>query len=208
MPGEKLLGFGALTLLGWMGLQPDPPIPVVNVNDDDSLLAEWPSESLSDPSSSPPECSFWNGTVQYQSTLCSHFAVARPSSSPALARERALRCAATYSTECILSPEVGLAVPAAFLYNHKTQSMRHVIAPKILPHNTKTMDYAPVSKNVRITSPDTQRTRSELFNTTITSEYLDGMTRSLVTSRFNDEDAFCVQLLRRAFSDGCWKGVD
>ena len=106
---------------------------------------------------------------------------------PVLARE-SVRCAAAFSTECILSPEIGLAVPSAFLYSHETNSMKQGIAPRILPH-TETRGYETAKRHVRVTTPDTQATRSEIFNTTITAEYLDGTTRGLVVSQFDGKDA-------------------
>lgn len=40
-------------------------LPVVKINDDDSLLAHWPSEDYG-ASDTTPECRFWNFSVVYE----------------------------------------------------------------------------------------------------------------------------------------------
>ena len=61
------------------------------------------------------------------------------------------------------------------------------------------------------TPPDSDgitQTRTLLFNETVAVEYLDGQTKSLHSGTLVKEDAFCVQMLRRAFEPACWKALD
>ena len=105
---------------------------------------------------------------------------------------------------CILSPEIGLALPAAFLYDHASASMHMLVAPKLLPHDAE-------SVHVRISPPDgdgVTSTRTILFNRSVEVEYLDGKTKHLVRKTMEGNDAFCVQLLRHAFEPACWAALD
>ena len=84
---------GAVTLLGggWLfGNNPDSDaflrdLPTVKINDDDSLLAHWPSEDFGAASGAPPECRWWSMKVNYDAGLCSHFTISRLSGTPARA---------------------------------------------------------------------------------------------------------------------------
>ena len=82
--------------------------PLVEVTRDGSFLSDW------DWDDKVPSCSFFNGSYEYTGGLCSHFALARMSSATQIeSTDRALACAAHFQTDCILSPEVGLSIPAA-----------------------------------------------------------------------------------------------
>ncbi len=194
---------GLLTLLGGgLWLVDDPP-PVVPVNWNSDLFSNWPSESMTS-ATAEPECAFYNQSVQFSSELCSLFVVNRVAALYQRASQRALSCAAAYGGECILSPEIGLAMPAAFLYDHSTAKMRMLIAPKLLPH-----DAEPV--HVRVAPPDGDgitSTRTMVFNQSVVAEYLDGKTKNLVREPLVAGDAFCVQLLRHSFEAACWQALD
>ena len=137
---------GLLTLLGGgLWLVDDPP-PVVRVNKNNDLFAAWPSESMTG-TVLEPECAFYNQSVVFSSELCSLFVVNRVAALHQRAAQRAISCAAAYGGECILSPEIGLALPAAFLYDHASASMHMLVAPKLLPHEAE-------SVHVRISPPD------------------------------------------------------
>ena len=95
-------------------------------------------------------------------------------------------------------------MPAAFLYDHATSSMRMLIAPKLLALESEQV-------HVRVSPPDSDgitQTRTLLFNETVAVEYLDGQTKSLHSGTLAKEEAFCVQMLRRAFEPACWKALD
>ena len=186
----------------------DTDLPIIPVNSDDSLLAHWPSEDYLASPETHPECNWWNFSVRYDHTLCSHFAISRQSSTPTRALERAFSCAALGSTECVLSPEVGLAFPAAFLYVHDRGEarMRMVLAPKLLDGTN-----AEPEQHVRVTVPNADgvtTTKTFLFRKRVHVEYLDGQTRTLASAILDGQASYCVQLLRHAYSDDCWQKID
>ena len=111
----------------------EAPTPVISVNSDDALLSHWPSEALGADPDEPPECAYFNSSVLYSASLCSTFTIARAASAPSVALERALRCSGAFGAECILSPEVGLGLPAAFLYSRAEGRVEMLIAPRLLP---------------------------------------------------------------------------
>lgn len=206
---------GAATLLGgsWLvGNSNDPrgneaflrSLPTVKINEDDSLLAHWPSEAFGAHASAKPECKWWSMQVTYDAGLCSHFTISRLSGAPARALVRASACAAEHGVECVLSPEVGLGVPAAFVNNHERGELQMVLAPRLLP-----LDAA--RQHVRARPPDGDgltNTRTFVFNRTIRAEFFDGVTKSMHTREFHGDDAFCVQLLRASFAPSCWETLD
>lgn len=176
--------------------------------DDDTLLAPWPSEEDED-ESKPPECVFYNGSVTYESSLCSHFVIARSAAAPKQAFVRAMRCATHFDSACVLSAEIGLAVPAAFLV--RASSVDMVMAPKLLPadQGAEQQQQRQQHVRVRVHDPTTSfASRTYVFNRTVKSEFMDGTSKSLRTATFEGNDAYCVQLLRRSFSKTCWDALD
>lgn len=120
------------------------------------------------------------------------------------ALNRALSCAAHFETDCILSPEVGLSVPAAFVYDQE-DGLRMVIAPKLLdmPSGLESED-----RLVELRDPDGKRHTQIDMKSVVRVEYLRGGARKMSTHTFNDTAAYCVQLLRVAFDSSCWKEID
>jgi len=194
---------GLATLLGGSVWLVDLPKPVVHVNEPSSFMAAWPSEAVAG-SALPPECAFWNQSVVFSSEMCSLFVVNRAAAAYPSASTRAMRCAAAFGVECVLSPEIGLAMPAAFLYDYATSTMRMLIAPKLVPSESN-------QTHVRVSPPDSDgitQTRTLVLNETVRVEYLDGQSKALGTGVLRQEEAFCVQLLRQAFEPDCWKALD
>tara|TARA_B110000858_G_scaffold138672_1_gene157474 strand:+ start:2167 stop:2769 length:603 start_codon:yes stop_codon:yes gene_type:complete len=192
-----------LTLMGGGVWVMDSDKPVVYVNQDNNLMSSWPSESISG-TTLPPDCNFWNQSAVFSSEMCSLFVVNRAAASYQTASNRALRCAASYGVECVLSPEIGLAMPAAFMYDHESSAMRMLIAPKIIPSDSNL-------SHVRVSPPDSDgitQTRTMVMNSTLSVEYLDGKTKQLRSVVLTGEEAFCVQLLRHSFEPSCWKALD
>lgn len=191
------------TLLGSGLWFMDQPKKVVYVNEGSGLMSSWPSESISG-NSLPPECAFWNQSAIFSSEMCSLFVVGRAAAAYQSASTRALRCAASYGVECVLSPEIGLAMPAAFLYDHHSSSMRMLIAPKLVPQESEQV-------HVRVSPPDSDgitQTRTMFMNTTVSVEYLDGQTKQVHSESLTQEQGFCVQLLRKTFEPSCWTALD
>ena len=168
------------------------------VNSEGDILEEWDSDTNS---SLAPECRWLDGSIKYTSDACSWFIINRRISTPTVAFDRALRCAAYTGTECVLSPEVGLGTPACFLVGQTTTRM--ILAPRPIA------DELPGSANVRARNPgNALSTRTMRLNHSIRVEYLDGMKRRVVIETFTGQDAYCVQLLRMAFNESCWEALD
>lgn len=205
MGTRGIAGVALLSSGVWFG--GDNELPVVKVNEDDSLLSHWGSEDYGAHFDAEPECSFWNMNVSYDGGVCNHFTIGRAASTPTRARERALACAGKYGAECILSPEIGLSLPAAFLYTshgEDTGTMKMIMGPKLLQHDA-------LQQHVRVSPPTGDgltSTRTFIFNKTVHVEYLDGRTRAMVTTYLHDADAYCIQLLRVAFEDRCWNQIE
>ena len=183
-------------------------LPVVRVNDDDSLMAHWASEDIGADANAPPECAWWQLNETYADDLCSHFTIARLSATPARARARAQRCAASAGAECVLSVEVGLGVPAAFLNDYASGVMLMILAPRFLPLEG---GRSSASQHVRASSPDgdgIMGTRTFIFNRTVNVEFFDGESKAMHVREFEGDESYCVQMLRAAFAPGCWAKLD
>ena len=211
--GGGVAGIVALLSGGtfWFVAPPEdalPDLPIVRVNDDDSLLAQWASEDVGADADAPPECRWWTMNSSYADDLCSHFTIGRLSSTPARARKRAERCAAAVGTECVLSPEIGLGVPAAFLNDHAYGEMRMVLAPRFLPlENGRSSAF----QHVRVAPPDgdgLMGTRTFKFNRTVNVEFFDGISKAMHVHEFEGQSSYCLQALRAAFAPSCWRNLE
>jgi hypothetical protein len=181
---------------------------VVEVAEGGQLLTAWNQDENPD---ADPECRWWNGTFQYKLQACGTFQVTRMSRAVSYtALERARACAVRYQTECVLSAEIGLDAPAAFVYD-ELNGMEMVLAPKILPPQPPMQIGKNVVVNVKLQIPgnDTQATGPVFrFNRTVTVEYLSGIARTIETRTFEGIDAFCIQSLRHSVDAGCWEQLD
>ena len=209
MGGTSLSGMVALLGGGSYLLQTPQEqlsnLPVVLVNEDSSLISFWPSEELNADHDATPECEWWHMNETYDPGLCSHFTIGRLSSTPIKALARAQRCAAAGSTECVLSPEVGLGVPSAFINDHASGLMVMVLAPQFLPLED---GRSSALQHVRASPPDgdgLMGTRTFLFNSTVNVEYFDGLGKAMHIREFTGGDAYCVQLLHASFAGECWE---
>jgi len=209
------LGSGSLTgfvaLLGggsYLLKEPHPDLanlPVVKINSDDSLISVWPSEALDADHDAAPECEWWHMNETYDAGLCSHFTINRLSATPTKALARAQRCAAAAGAECILSPEVGYGIPAAFINNHALGLMVMVLAPRFLPLEE---GRSSATQHVRVSPPDGDGllgTRTFVFNQTVNVEYFDGLGKAMHVKEFTGQEAYCVQLLHASFTYECWE---
>ena len=215
--GTALTGTGGVLLTTLLGtsLLGDAPVglddlnlPIESVNVDNALLGEWMSESIESFSDEPlnGECTFFNFTKSYESEFCDAFTISRMQSGTiASASARALKCAAKASSECILSPEVGLAVPAAFLSRQNEDKLKVVIAPRRVAF--KKGDPIPEKRNVRVNSIDLFSSKTILMNSSVRVEYLSADKR-VHSDVFKDDEAFCINLLRVAFESDCWRKLD
>lgn len=198
------------------------PAPKVSATREGAVFDEWASE-VNDvywsegAANVEPECKWWNHSVTFTSNLCSHFSLSRMASNSAgRAIERAVRCAAWHETECVLSPEVGVSIPAAFVYDPEGTGMRMIIAPRVLPPvalmdppgGATPLDAADV-RTVRVQDV-TEKTNGRVLelNYTTRVEFLPGGSRAPVSETLTGSDSYCVQLLRAAFSEECWRNLD
>ena len=163
------------------------------------VLAPWPTPN--DEEHTDPACKWWDGVHEYTSNSCDSFSVSRISRMTfSQATDRARRCAASANTECILSNEIGLDIPSAFVYDVK-DGLRMLVAPRILAGDREA--------TIRFLHPTNQREHTQfLFNRTITAEYTRGDARTVETATFYDMDAFCIQALRRSIAGSCWEQLD
>lgn len=205
--GGGIAGGGGIALLSTALLSsvPPPPPPVLmQATKDDMLFTPWKSEdegTWSGDEAPNPECAFYNGSVVYTSQICSHFAISRlASSATSLALERATKCATVFELDCVLSAEIGLSVPAAFLYSHELVGMQMLLAPSIISGGSEV--------KVRINQQSDARHFYRRFNETITVAYMPSGRRAPVTETFTGSAAWCVQLLRAAYSSECWAQLD
>lgn len=214
-------GSGLVALLAtssWYGSTPPPP-PAVPATLDGAVFAPWATEDDTYGAEEVPQCGWWNGSIVYTSDLCSHFSLSRMASNSAgRAVERAVKCAARFETECVISPEIGVSIPAAFVYDPKSSGMRMIIAPRLLPPIRAAQPTGPgIPENidvidvrhVRIQDP-TEKTagRVAALNYSVRIEYLPGGSRAPVSEVLSGSDAYCVQLLRAAFAPECWEQLD
>jgi hypothetical protein len=185
-------------------------LPVFSVNYDKALLSRWVTEEIETYNDDPltSECNFFNFSQSYTGEFCDAFTISRMQPGTlSIAASRALKCAVAGTVECVLSPEVGFATPAAFLATHgETDAIRSVIAPRVLPNEAG----AEVKTEfVRISQPSggTFSTRTIKMNTSINIEYMDDK-KQIRTQVFEGNDAYCINLLRFAFETSCWNQLD
>ena len=168
-----------------------------------------PSPSFLSPDwdATQPNCKFYNASFVYENGLCSHFSIARMG--PSVHQEalsRAMDCATLHDTDCILSPEVGLNIPAAFVYDELV-GLRMLVAPKFLPLPP---EVEPDPRAIDVYMPNTGR-RTDMqvvFNSTVKVEFLEGGSRDVREGVFFGPAAHCAQLLRVAFGADCWLEID
>lgn len=192
----------AVLLGGSLLFNEDSELPTVSVNADEALLRYWPSEEVE--SDAPPECEFWALNETYDASMCGHFTVNRLGGAPQRARARAMRCAAQAEVECVLSSEVGLAAPVAFVNDHETGVMRVVLAPKLVPIDSRQTYVRVPSLNEGLFT----HTRTFVMNQTIHVEFFDGSSKTMYSEVFSGPTAFCIQLLRQSFEPACWEVLD
>ena len=188
-------------LLTWTS---DPPLERIPATASGSVFEPWRMDAFSTFDDQrdlvEPECTFWNTTVRYESDLCSHFSLSRNVSTSAVqAHDRALRCAALHEVDCLLSPEIGLSIPAVFVYD-EAEGMRLLVAPRMLPHTNET-------RSIQWQNPDA-RGATFRFNLSVRVEYLNEKSRAPQVEVLEGVSAYCVQALRAAFVPECWNNLD
>lgn len=196
--------------------EPAPPPPPPLGEELSPLMSSWLSDQYQPPpgadaharaSMVDEDCAAFNGTL-YDPLGCSRIAVGRMAAAAVRrAEERAVACGVAMATDCVLGPEVGLHIPAAFVYEHG-EGMRALLAPRLLepPGGSRV-------RRVRLLEPRTETALegpAVRFNSSINVEYMlvsGGHTR-LESTELNGTAAYCVQLLRHAYPPACWETLD
>lgn len=222
MGGGLGAGGGGLYLLGsainsvWEQPAPPPPAPGEELS---PHMSSWASDHWAyraPPGASQAErarlvdedCAAFNGTL-YDPVGCSQISVGRLGGAAVRrAEERAVACGAAMGTDCVLGPEVGLMIPAAFVYEHG-EGMRALLAPRLLEPRP---GHSSV-RRVRLLNPRTEKGLegpAVRFNSSVNVEYMLvlGSGTRLETATLNDSAAYCVQLLRHSFPPECWVALD
>ena len=181
-----------------------PPVERIAATASGSVFEPWKMDAFSVFDSErelvEPDCHFWNTSHRYESDLCSHFSLSRiVSTSAEQARDRALRCAARHEVDCLLSPEIGLSIPAAFVYD-ETEGLRIIVAPRMLPYPNET-------RTIQWQNPESKGATFR-FNASIHVEYLNEKSRAPQMEVLSGVSAYCVQALRAAFVPECWLNLD
>lgn len=185
-----------------------------------TALVEWPEE---DDASGHVPCEWYNGTYVHEPSLCSHFAMQRlRADTVQRATHRALKCAAAFGTDCVLSVEVGFGVPTAFVYDEQA-GLRAIVAPRPLPlvdGEGHAMDgkqgegatdgvASGKSVSVRVEDPREEDAPWVLSATRrLRVEFVAPPSRQLQTETLEGAAAYCVQALRHAISRRCWDALD
>ena len=190
-------------------------LEVVLATENDDLFSQaWPMETLSiselealevaGADKPRPSCEFYLGNVTHETDSCSPFTISRLSgaiASKALARATA--CAVDAETDCVLSVDVGFAVPTAFILEENQTALEAVVAPRLIEASEETTA-------VRIEHPGGAGADGLIaeFSSALMVEYMQPLSRSVVRRRMVGQAAYCVQLLRRAYSPACWAKLD
>jgi hypothetical protein len=113
-------------------------------------------------------------------------------------------CAVEHETDCVLGIEIGLHMPAAFVYS-PSDGMRMLMAPTILNHSTDSLE----QKNIKVSNPGNAGECDILaFYPEINIEYFAGGTKMLRTEVLRGAPAYCVQLLKSVTSEDCWERIE
>ena len=187
----------------WGASTAERPVISASVTSGGMLFTHWESEDDDAEPDAPPECVWWNGSYFYDPNACSHFAVSRmAAASASKGVQRARRCASAWTTDCVLSGEIGLSLPAAFVYDN-AEGMRMLIAPRVSAAPNASV------KAVRMQDPAGAHPNQLLeYNDTVDVEYLETSGRTIRSTRLHGNDAYCLQTLRRAIVPTCWDALD
>jgi hypothetical protein len=189
------------------------PPPLLVGNPTSSVSFEWSTNDMFPKGSLPKDrmaCQWWSPDVGRDTTHdCSGGSLrAALGSGVADALRTADKCARAAGVHCILSAEVGLELPAVFIWDMKSDSMRAILAPR------RQMQYesTQIKSRVRVGHPldpsavaGDVHAKEFVMSKSVQVEYVDGRSGSvkMVHATFNESDAYCVQLLDQSVSEEC-----
>lgn len=205
MWGIKFAGLASVVCASWFSNSPSEPLSGSASEPQRDTFSVWKSEMDGANAADGTDCVWWSGMSRYDmSAQCTPFVVTRIGTNVAdKAMRRAAQCAAAAATDCVLSGEIGFNIPAAFVYDAEA-GMKMIVAPRILEPPLESD-----IKTVRLQDPMGEHPNQLFsFNDTVVVEFLRGGTRVMETEVFRANDAYCVQLLRRAVVAECWDAID
>lgn len=177
----------------------------VEITPHGGTFSEWDKNDDGDEVNS---CQFWNASHFYSPRICDTFGISRISMSTGQrAIDRAIKCAAEYDTQCILSGEIGFSAPAAFLYDVQ-HGFRIILAPRFVNSEVPSSLDAD-QKLIRVQDPSENIGNTLMrLNSSVEVEYVNPGSRSVVLETLTGNDAYCVQMLRMSVSPACWIDLD
>ena len=166
-----------------------------------------------------PECTWWvPESGRETDTLCSAYALRRLMSADAINRatDRAQRCASQTGATCVLSHEAGFQLPAALVWSHERGEMRMFMLPRVRwDREGEAADAAQSSAFVRrvaLVRPPFDQVGAEppmrvRYNRSVLVEHVDMRSHEHLVERLEDEDAYCLQMLRMTVPEACLEGL-
>ena len=118
--------------------------------------------------------------------------------------QRATRCAVRASEVCVLSHEVGLELPGAFVWNASESRMRLFLMPRthvVVDARVKRVALFPPGSRAGVYG-DAHSTILELAQE-VGVEHYDAWTRQLRSDVVREDAAYCLQLLRTSVPAEC-----
>lgn len=154
---------------------------------------------------SPSACKWAQTNTDWNPDACNSLAIRHYSpSEAAVDLALATYCALQYKTDCILGLEVGLQIPAAFVYD-SLKGMKMLVAP-VVNFDANATDSP---KNIKVSNPsDLTNFKVFTFHETLDVEFIDGSTQMMQTERMQGAAAYCVQYLRHTVNSSCWQKLD
>ena len=176
-------------------------LPTITASESGTFLTPWTGRDYTNGSACLP----YNGTVRYKDGICSE---TMPRIKDSIFEDAMLRsntCSRMWKSSCILSVEIGLALPAVFL--HTPQKGFHMV---LYPEDTEQTVNNTIIKKIYIKDPVTN-TRIHSPNNYFFApnkrlvRYIDVNTKDYEEELLEEENSFCISLLYRSFDDECWK---
>lgn len=152
------------------------------------------------------ECLWWSPEIGNDTdTVCDPYVTRRLLSKERLDRslQRATRCAMRGSEVCVLSHEVGLELPGAFVWNTTESRMRLFLMPRThVAKEAQVKRIALFAPGSRATEGDDHATIMNLAQEVLVEHY-DAWTHELRSDTVREDAAYCMQLLRSSVPEEC-----
>ena len=152
------------------------------------------------------ECLWWTSAIGNETDVsCEEWIIRHLLGLERLERAlvRAGRCAQRAVETCVLSHEVGLELPAAFVWNGTEGRMRLFLMPRTsVRSNARTRRVALLAPGSRASDAPTHETMLD-FATEVLVEHYDAWSHEMRTEVLTEDAAYCLQLLRLSVPTEC-----